>query len=363
MDFYNFFSFSAKKAIYRASEICGQFNNQYLEPEHVLYSLLNLRSCSAMQVLHTLGINLPKFTYPVEAYLYEHAGSFKGNAVFSQRTITLLDASYKEVKRLHHREIGTTHLLIGLAQDRSAFLHNLFEEHGLDTKKIRDSFLMHLKDYNQGTEAQQKLAAARPGADVQEPQRIPKVNYDSVVHAAVRSAFHAAEALGQREVGCAHIMYALLTQALELWPLLQLAGIDPDGVTTVLAQQFVKTEQKLATRAAVLSWPACDLLGQAYALALHQRHNMITAWILLLALCRSSDEQVQGAFGSAEVVQKLVQMLEAGPQAQSQPEQVQPPEPHPLPEALAAPLAEMFGTVTEESNAGQPPEVPEKQTL
>jgi ATP-dependent Clp protease ATP-binding subunit ClpC len=156
MDFYNFFSFSAKKAIYRASEICGQFNNQYLEPEHAFYSILNLRSCSAVQVLHQLGVNLPKLTYSLEAYLYEHAGSYKGNAVFSQRTITLLDAAYKEVKRLHHKEIGTTHLLIALSQDRSVFLKTLFEEHGLDSKKIRDTFLTHLKGYAQGSEGSRR---------------------------------------------------------------------------------------------------------------------------------------------------------------------------------------------------------------
>ncbi|MCC7477060.1 ATP-dependent Clp protease ATP-binding subunit [bacterium] len=152
MDFYNFFSFSAKKAIYRASEICSQFNNQFLEPEHIFYSILNLRSCSAVQVLHQLGVNLPKLSYSLEAYLYEHAGSFKGNAVFSQRTISLLDLSYKEVKRLHHREIGTTHLLVALSQERSPFLRQLFEEHGLDARKIRESFLAHLKGYDQSRE-------------------------------------------------------------------------------------------------------------------------------------------------------------------------------------------------------------------
>src|SRR5438477_4517204 len=156
MDFYSFFSFSAKKAIYRASEICGQFNNQYLEPEHAFYSILNLRSCSAVQVLHQLGVNLPKLTYGLEAYLYEHAGDYKGNAVFSQRMIQLLDTAYKEVKRLHHREIGTTHLLIALSQDRSSFLRGLFEEHGLEAKKIRDTFLTHLKGYSQTSEGSRR---------------------------------------------------------------------------------------------------------------------------------------------------------------------------------------------------------------
>jgi ATP-dependent Clp protease ATP-binding subunit ClpC len=103
-------------------------------------------------VLHQLGVNLPKLSYSLEAYLYEHAGSFKGQAVFSQRTIALLDSSYKEVRRLHHREIGTTHLLIALSQERSPVLRQLFEEHGLDNRKIRESFLAHLKGFSQGSE-------------------------------------------------------------------------------------------------------------------------------------------------------------------------------------------------------------------
>ena len=128
MDFYNLFSFSAKKAIYRASEVCAQFHNQYLEPEHIFFSILNLRSCSAVQVLHQLSVNLPKLTYSLEAYLYEHTGSYKGQASFSARTLALLDNSFKEVKRLHHREIGTTHVLIALAQDRSSFMRQCFDD-------------------------------------------------------------------------------------------------------------------------------------------------------------------------------------------------------------------------------------------
>lgn len=152
MDFYNYFSFSAKKALYRASEICAQFNNQYVEPEHIFYSILNLRSCSAVQVMHELNVNLPKLTYSLEAHLFEHSGDYKGSASFSTRTLALLDIAFKEVKRLHHREIGTAHLLVALSQEHSQFLHNLFEEHELDHKKIRSTFMKHLKGYSQGFE-------------------------------------------------------------------------------------------------------------------------------------------------------------------------------------------------------------------
>jgi ATP-dependent Clp protease ATP-binding subunit ClpC len=145
--FYNYFSFSAKKAIYRASEICQQFSNQFVEPEHIFFSILQLRSCSAVQVLQRLNVNLPKLTYSLEAALYERAGNFKGNNAFSARALALLDSSFREVKKLNHREIGTTHLLIALASERSPALRELFDEHRLDAKRIRDTFLQHLRGY------------------------------------------------------------------------------------------------------------------------------------------------------------------------------------------------------------------------
>jgi ATP-dependent Clp protease ATP-binding subunit ClpA len=144
MDFSQFFNLSAKKAIYRANATCEQFSNQYLEPEHLFYAILNLRSCSAVQVLHQLGVNLPMLAHGLEAYIYEHQGSHKGQASFAKRTIDVFDASMKEVKRLHHSDIGTAHLLIALAQERSSFLQNLFAEHDLDASKIRNAFIIHL---------------------------------------------------------------------------------------------------------------------------------------------------------------------------------------------------------------------------
>jgi len=159
MDFSQFFNFSAKKAIYRANATCEQFSNQYLEPEHLFYAILNLRSCSAVQVLHQLGVNLPMLTHGLEAYIYEHQGSHTGQASFAKRTIEVFDASMKEVKRLHHSDIGTAHLLLALAQERSSFLQNLFAEHDLDARKIRDAFKTHLAGV-----ADQRGALALPDA-------------------------------------------------------------------------------------------------------------------------------------------------------------------------------------------------------
>ncbi|GEM_PF-2097450 len=211
MDFYQFFSFSAKKAIYRANEIAAQFSNQYLEPEHIFYSTLNLRSCSAVQVLHTLEVHLPKLTYSLEAHLYGHAASYKGTASFSRRTIELLSEAMKEIKRLHHREIGTTHLLIALAQDRAPFLRELMADHKLDAKRIRNAFITHLKGYSHTA----WTGPVRiPEAPWTPPKPSPESGYSKMLSPPLRDAMQQAssltQALGHEYVQPEHLACALL---------------------------------------------------------------------------------------------------------------------------------------------------------
>jgi hypothetical protein len=204
MDYYDLFSFSAKKAIYRASEICAQFCNQYVEPEHIFYSVLNLRSCSAVQVLHQLQVNLPKLTYNLEAHLYEHAGTFKGQPSFSARTLGLLDAAFREVKRLHHREIGTTHLLIALAQERSTFLRSLFDNHDLNPKNVRDTFMGHLRGYTKGIERGQEAAPEFP-----QDEPAPPASSETVVQAVITEAGRQARSWNHRSIEPVHLLAAI----------------------------------------------------------------------------------------------------------------------------------------------------------
>jgi ATP-dependent Clp protease ATP-binding subunit ClpC len=145
MNILDFFSFSARKLISKSTEVCAEFKNQYIEPEHVLYAMLSLQQCSALQILNQLQVNRPKLAYSLENYLYEHQGSFKGKPDFSRRTVELLERAHHEVKQMRHREIGTTHVLIALVGDQSAFMRGLLEENNLSEDLIRDTFMAYLR--------------------------------------------------------------------------------------------------------------------------------------------------------------------------------------------------------------------------
>ncbi len=160
MNILDFFSFSARKLIAKSNEVCLEFNNQFIEPEHIFYAMLALQQCSALQVLQQLQVNIPKLQYTLENYLYEHHGSYKGSPNFSRRTLDLLEGANREVKRLRHREIGTTHILVALAQDESEFMQSVFAENNLNEEIIRETFLSYLRDVGRGRERRERPQGA-----------------------------------------------------------------------------------------------------------------------------------------------------------------------------------------------------------
>jgi ATP-dependent Clp protease ATP-binding subunit ClpA len=323
MDYYNLFSFSAKKAIYRASEICAQFNNQYLEPEHIFYAILNIRSASAVQILHQLSVNLPKLVYSIEAHLYEHKGSHKGSASFSARTLQLLDASFKEIKRLHHREIGTTHLLIALAQDRSPFLRTLFDEHSLDAKKIRDSFMGHLRGYAQGQVHSERSESALMKTLGQESHlHLAEQKPSYPVTELLEEARRQARAWRHGHIEPAHLLAALG----HLYPdrlreLCRYPNVTPAALAHALLSP-IKTETVLPERRLPLSPATIDMLCEALRCAL-QGGRVRIAWqdIMPLMLEHLSSEQrgtvdrlsQQGTEGLAQDPMSLLTVFDGAP--------------------------------------------------
>lgn len=289
MDYYDLFSFSAKKAIYRASEACTQFNNQYVEPEHIFYAILNLRSCSAVQVLHQLQVNLPKLTYSLEAHLYENAGSFKGQPSFSARTLGLLDIAFREVKRLHHREIGTVHLLVALAQERNTFTRGLFADHNLNPKNVRDIFIDRLRSYTKGREQEQD---SQPAYMQSEPT-LP-ASSDTVVQAVITEAGRQARSWNHRSIEPVHLLAAIA----HLYPDCEfmqsiMGSVKPAKLIYALLNsvEWTAAPARLQTP---LSHSSIDVLAEALRVALH-RGEMRIGWQDFTAVLMDSFSEAQRA--------------------------------------------------------------------
>jgi ATP-dependent Clp protease ATP-binding subunit ClpA len=317
MDFYQFFSFSAKKAIYRANETCVQFKNQYLKPEHVLYSILKLRSCSGVQLLLQLGVDLPKLTYALEAHLYQHSGSYKGQATFSKRTIEVLDTSMKEVKRLHHREIGTTHLLIALAQESSTFLRSLFAEHHLDDSKIRDAFMSHLKGY---ADQLGKPVFPAPVYPVSQEKSVCDKDWNaavgggyfnvlsSAVRHAVTYAFSIAQLLRNYSVVPEHVLYLMISDVQSnVSRMLEERGADRGAIMSELYEYLRKQRATNSPIKPKLGQDLLRALSQSYELMARLRRPEINSTHMLVSMLQIPGLEVRRVFDKHNLTERILE--------------------------------------------------------
>lgn len=297
MDYYSLFSFSAKKAIFRASELCQQYRNQYMDPEHILASILNLQSCSAVQVLNELQVNLPKLIIGIEAYLQEHTGSFQSTPQFSNRTIKLLDLSFKEVKRLHHREIGTTHLLIALSEDRSSFINQLFKDHNIEAQRLRDTFNTFLRFEEQSP----GRAVAQPAPSGRGARGLAALGltlnpalFTNAAADALKFAGALAALFGSAVLEPEHVLYAYLHQ----WQaLLSYAPAEYNQAWAGLAAELYASFVQSTGTAECLPQAGprlAEVLGQALKEAVCDKHDVITSFDLFRALLCSTDPALHG---------------------------------------------------------------------
>ena len=160
MTYLDYFSFSAKKAINRAAEYAKQMRQRYVDPEHILFAILKQTSCTAVKVLTSLNVNIPQLQFKIENHLYKNSGNYKYKPEFSIRTIDLLENAFKEMRRFQHQEIGTTHILIAMAQDRSYFIQALFRDYRLDQQILRQTFSSYLEGYRRRSGSRPQRSAS-----------------------------------------------------------------------------------------------------------------------------------------------------------------------------------------------------------
>ncbi|MCB1216334.1 hypothetical protein KDL44_03020 [bacterium] len=304
MDFYNFFSFSAKKAIFRASEICAQFNNQYLQPEHIFYSIVNLRSSTAVQVMHELNVNLPKLTYSLEAHLYEHSQDYKGSASFSTRTLALLDLAFKEVKRLHHDEIGTSHLLIALSQERSQFLRDLFEEHNIDHKKIREMYSMFLRGERPSRDGSKLSSSAKSGSSrgLTAHLRISDLVMSAYCQKIFARAAYICFNSGSAHIEPLHLFYGMLRMLnCSAYRILTELGYDSEGTLASLQELLQELPTESVSQQG-MSDTCLQLLDRAQELQHQLRQRELLTAHILLEMIREPSPDLQVLLGDSKLV-------------------------------------------------------------
>jgi ATP-dependent Clp protease ATP-binding subunit ClpB len=143
---YNFnkFTVKAQETIQNAIEIAQNYNNQIVEPEHLLAAILQDESNVAYSIIQKAGSNINQLKIKIGELLEKLpkvTGTGIGNQQLSINTAKVFDNSADEAKNLKDEYVSNEHVLIALSEDKTT-AGKLLHDNGI-TKNV---ILAALKD-------------------------------------------------------------------------------------------------------------------------------------------------------------------------------------------------------------------------
>ncbi|MEO8399368.1 MAG: Clp protease N-terminal domain-containing protein, partial [Ignavibacteriaceae bacterium] len=141
---FNKLTVKAQEVVQTAIEIAQNYNNQILEPEHLLAAVIQERGNIADSILQKTGGNVNAVKLKVNDLLEQLpkvTGTGIGNQQMSNRFGKLLDNAAEEARNLKDEFVSTEHLLIALTSDEGK-AGQLLKDNGIS----RNEILSALKD-------------------------------------------------------------------------------------------------------------------------------------------------------------------------------------------------------------------------
>ncbi|MBK7104897.1 MAG: ATP-dependent chaperone ClpB [Ignavibacteriae bacterium] len=140
----NKLTIKAQEVVQNAVEIAQNYNNQIVEPEHILASMLQENGGVAESMIQKTGSNVSQMKIKIGEFLEtlpKVTGAGIGNQQLSQNTARLFDRAVTEANNLKDEFVSTEHLLLALAED-SGKVGDLLKKNNI-TKNV---ILSALKD-------------------------------------------------------------------------------------------------------------------------------------------------------------------------------------------------------------------------
>ncbi len=152
----NKLTIKAQESFQNAIEIAQNYNNQIIEPEHILAALVQESGSIADSILKKTGANVDAIKIKVNELLEslpKVSGAGVGNQQMSQNSAKLLDKATEEARNLKDEYISTEHLLLALVEEKGK-TGQILKDNGITKKNI----LSALKDVR----GKQKVTSQNP---------------------------------------------------------------------------------------------------------------------------------------------------------------------------------------------------------
>ncbi|MBN8725297.1 MAG: ATP-dependent chaperone ClpB [Acidobacteria bacterium] len=174
------FTIRAQEAIDSATKLAERQQNQQIEPEHLLITMLESNEGVIRPILEKIGIRPPMILAELEEAIKSlpKVTGTSQERFFSSRLYSTFTAAQKEADKLQDAYISTEHLLLAIAEEKNGAAGKILRQHGVvnkDLLKVLEQFRGGEKITDQDPESRYQ-SLSRYGRDLTELARIGKLD-------------------------------------------------------------------------------------------------------------------------------------------------------------------------------------------
>lgn len=136
---FNKFTIKSQEAVQNAQEIASSYNNQLIEPEHLLAALVQDTDGTVVPILQKVGANLNFIKVRVNELiekLPKVSGAGLANQGLSQNLGRVLENAQKQAQNLKDEYVSTEHLLLALVATGNSNAAKLLRDQGVNPESI-----------------------------------------------------------------------------------------------------------------------------------------------------------------------------------------------------------------------------------
>src|SRR6187455_2527170 len=133
------FTIRGQEAVQEAIGVAEKNQNQQVEPEHILATMLDQKEGVMRPILGKIGANVGAVTSEIDAAIAKFPKVSGGQQYFSTRTNTIFQEAQKEAEKMQDEYVSTEHLLLAIAKEKDGDAGRILRSNGIthdDLEKV-----------------------------------------------------------------------------------------------------------------------------------------------------------------------------------------------------------------------------------
>ncbi len=133
------FTIRGQEAVQEAIGIAEKNQNQQVEPEHLLVSMLEQKEGTLRPILGKLGANANTILTDVQAAIARFPKVSGGQQYFSSRFNTVFQNALKQAETMQDEYVSTEHLLLVISEEKDGDAGRILRSNGVTKEDIEKS--------------------------------------------------------------------------------------------------------------------------------------------------------------------------------------------------------------------------------